>query len=149
HRVLDLLAFLVEARGDKDNVKRLPFAWLPACVHFWGDAFVGVMILWLQLGARVDAAAILAAQLLFAEAVGDLDFIMAMKLDAGVGAFGDVELEMDLDVGEFLLGEEIRGSPLGPVVPDSFAFLGEEFLGILSIKLDASDFLPIAVRRLP
>ena len=74
---------------------------------------------------------------------------MAVKLDAGVGALGDIEFEMDFDIGEFLLGEEIGCPSLGAVVPDALAVLGEEFLGILRIELDAGDLGPIAVRFLP
>ena len=49
---------------------------------FGGDALVDVVVSRLQLGPGVDAAAVVAGQLLLAVAVADLDLVDALELDA-------------------------------------------------------------------
>src|SRR4051812_20546844 len=63
-RVLRLLAVLVEARRQEDGRQLLPLAGLLGRVLLRGDALVEIPVLRFQLRARVDAATVVAGQIL-------------------------------------------------------------------------------------
>ena len=138
-----LFLAVLEARRLEDDVERLPFAGGFAGVDARRGAVVDGVVFRLILAARIDAAAIATGQFLLAEAVEDLDFVQTHQLDAGVRFLRDEELDVNLDVGEFLPGDEIRGSALDAVDEDALARFGDEQFGVLCIKHGGAAVEPI------
>src|SRR6266487_2496063 len=89
--------FAVENDGDDTTHERdvhdLPFARLLGGIEARGQE-------------PVDAADLVAVRLI-AIVVFNLDFISAAKINAAVAAFGITEFGVDLEIGEFLLGDKI------------------------------------------
>src|SRR5262249_42404365 len=105
---------------------------------------VEVVIPRLQLGAGVDAAAVVAGQVavLLAVAVGDLDLVDGVELHAGVGPPGDQELDVDLDVAERLPGDQVTGAAPGAVDQDALAGLEGQPARVLGVQFDAVGLVP-------
>src|SRR5262249_2293653 len=137
-----LLARRVEARGQEGRVQRLPLARRLAGVDPRRHALVEVAVARHQFGPRVDAAAAVAGEGLLAVAVEYLDLVEAHELDAGVGALGDEELDVNLDVAEGLFADEVTGAAPGEVDDDALAGGGGEPARRLGVERDALGMRP-------
>ena len=73
-----LLAVGIKARRLEADVERLPLARFFAGVDAGRYALVELVIFRLQLGARIDPAAIAALRLLDAPAIANLNFVQAL-----------------------------------------------------------------------
>ena len=106
--VFGFLAGGVEARGLELDVERLPEAGSAAGVGAGGGAFVTLFAGAAGgVPALVNAPAVGGGGIFFAPAVEELHFVAALEVDAGVGAGGQEEFEVEFDVAMVPGGEEV------------------------------------------
>src|SRR5207244_3953942 len=113
---------VVEARRPENDVERLPFAGLLGRVDAWRRALVEVAVARPRLRTRIDAAAVTAGErALQTVTILNLDLVTSHQLDPGVRPLGDQELDVCLQVGERLPGDEVRKATGGTVDQDALA----------------------------
>ena len=138
--VLNLLASLVETGSAENNVERLPFTGGFADIHLRSMSFkpfaVGPPL--------IDAAAIAVFRFLHPEAVEYLDFISALKIDAGIGSLGNDKLDMRLDVAVLPFREKIDRAARLSVDQHALAGLDRKLPGIRLIDGDSASNRPTA-----
>src|SRR5271157_5165801 len=129
-----LLSGLIEPWGLEDQVKCLPLTGRPRRVHLGGVTVIEVMVPRQQLRPRVDSPAIAAGQFLGSVAIDDLDLVQTLELHPRIRVAGNQELEMGLDVAEFLLREQVPGPAARPVDDHTTAGNGREPRRVLRVR---------------
>lgn len=127
-----LLAAGIELGGDEIDLVFLPLTGLLAGVGARG------------LGS-IDRSHVAPTEFLDAVAVEDLNLVFTHHVDAGVGAFGDEDLEFDAAAAPLLLRVDIEALPVaGDDVDEGLqaALLGFESLGVI-LDQDGSADLPL------
>ena len=128
----------------KITSRALPLAGRPGGVDARRSALIEVVILRQQLGPRVNSAAMTGCRLGDAEAVVDLDFIESFEFDSRVGALGDLELEMSLDIREILLCHQVSRLAGHAVDDGAPSRLGDEPRRLLGIGVSIAAGDPVA-----
>src|SRR6476620_539143 len=103
-----LLAGRVETRGDKLDFERLPLSGGLSGINARRHDPVDVMVARFFLGARVDTAAGIAAQVFGLVRVQNLNLVATHQLHASVRLFWNRELQLHVDVLVILSTFEIR-----------------------------------------
>ena len=139
----DFFAVFIKAGSVEDYVKGLPIAGGEGGVDAGGVAFVTFRISFF-IPAFVDAATFDAGirRILHFVSVVNLDFILALEIDAGIGALGNYKFEVKIDIAELGFCENVLCLADGAVYQDAGPGFGREELWIVAIEERVADDLP-------